>query len=110
LYSLSDLHAKMTEFANGDEVYSVYYFKQRLKEYYGDHVFFSEKKGLNNVVCLRDMAYSIISDKWHAEKKENVGEESVRIVQTAAKLIKSQMKGLDLSTDNYPVISGLVTM
>ena len=45
-----------------------------------------------NVVCFRQMANFIINGTWYSERKESVEEEAQRIVETAAKIIWSDMK------------------
>ena len=67
------------------KVYSVQSLKQKLS----DHIFFGEHKGQRDIVCLRDMASFIINSKWYKDHKENVCEESERIILAAAKLIRA---------------------
>ena len=48
------------------------------------------------------MANTIINGKWYEDKNSNIDDEAKRIVTTAAKLIKSQIKEKIYSTDFYP--------
>jgi len=50
LYTLVELHNKMTEFSDGSSVYTP---KQKLHEHYKD---FAEVEGHGNVLCFRNMA------------------------------------------------------
>jgi len=84
--------------------------KHKLIEHYGDHLFFSQTPGRPDVVCLRDMASFIITSKWYDEKKEDIGEESERIVAAAAKLIKAQINQMKSNTDLYPTSSSLTDL
>ena len=75
LYTLAELHDKMTEFSGGSDVYTPKWLKQKLHEYYEDFIFFAEVEGRGNVLCFRNMAGYIINDKWYFVKKENIEEE-----------------------------------
>ena len=55
-----------------------------------------------NVVCFRDMASLIINDKWYEAKRDNIQDESERIVLAAAKIIKAQIRELSYSMGFHP--------
>ena len=63
MYTLSELHAKMAEFSDGSEIYSIKRFKQKLQEHYGDSIFFAEVGGRDNVICFKDLAKHIVNVK-----------------------------------------------
>ena len=92
LYTLQDLHNKMIEHSGGTDVYGTKRIKQKLQEKYGDYIFFAEISGQKNVVCFRNTASLIISDKWYEERNSNVDEEGTRILDMAAKLIKNSLR------------------
>ena len=69
---------------------------------FGDQVFYSDVNGKSNVVCFRNMANTITNGKWYEDKNSNIDDEAKRIVTTTAKLIKSQIKEKNCSTDFYP--------
>ena len=57
-YSVSELHQKMVEIAEGTDVYtSNKYLKQLLLKRYGNELFFSEMPGLSDVVCFKELGY-----------------------------------------------------
>ena len=87
---------------NEDMVYTVQSIKRKLIERYGDHLFFGELHGRRDIVCLKNMASYIINAKWYAERKENVGEESERIITAAARLIQLEIKDREYSKHSYP--------
>ena len=64
LYTLQELHSKMSEMAGDENVYSIKRFKQKLQEKYGNKLYFAEIDGRSNVVCFRDMADYILYDLW----------------------------------------------
>lgn len=86
LYTLTEMHAKMVEFSDGADVYSIKRLKQKLKERYHEHIFFANVAGHDNVVCFRNMANYIINEKWHSTRK-STDDEAEWIVTTAAKII-----------------------
>lgn len=61
LLTLSDLVAKARELSDyEDNVYCEAWFKEKLQERYGSHLFFSEVCGRRNVLCFRKMAEHVI--------------------------------------------------
>ena len=86
LYTLTELHSKMTEFSDGSGVYTVKRLKQKLQEHYQEHIFFANVEGRENVVCFRNMAKYIINEKWHSSRT-STEDEAEWIVTTAAKII-----------------------
>ena len=56
LYTLTELHSKMTELSDGSGVYTIKRMKQKLQEHYKEHIFFANVEGRENVVCFRNMA------------------------------------------------------
>ena len=60
--------------------------KAKLIEKYGQHIYFSEIDGRNDVICFRNMANFILTDKWYSGKKDNIDDESQRIVAAAVNL------------------------
>jgi len=77
--------------------------KNKLINRYG--VYFSERKGLKNVVCFGSLASSIISSKWYSERKSTIDEESKRVMITAAKLIKDHLNQQNNSLAEYPTLA-----
>ena len=93
----------MIDIAGGsNDVYSVKRLKQKLQDKYKDFIFFAEVQGRKNVVCLRNMADCIINDKWYEAKKQNIQDESERIVACAAKIINAEIREMTFKTDTYP--------
>jgi hypothetical protein len=103
LYTLPELQEKLESFACGsDSVYSAKHLKRKLEERFGDHIFFAGVNGRKNVVCFKNMAGHIISDKWYCERENSAEDESVRIVRLAARLIKASIRDSQLSNEIYP--------
>ena len=80
-------------------VYSVQSIQRKLIERYGDHVVFGKATGRRDVVCLKNMASYILNSKWYDDRKENVVEESERIITAAERIIRSDIKEHEYSTN-----------
>ena len=107
LFTLEDVELKMKELADGEQVYGVKRIKQKLEQNFKGNIFFAEISGRKNVICFENMAHRIVSDKWYEERKANVDDEAKRIIETAAKLVKNDIKQFLLSkcdSNAYPSI------
>lgn len=62
----------------------------------------TEINGKPNVVTFKPKASNILNDFLHASRKEDcdVDQEKLRLVKTAAKLLKTDIK--DVSKETYP--------
>lgn len=70
LYTLMELHAKISAFSDGAEVYTTKRLKQKLHEHYKDHISFAEIEGRSNVLCFRNMANYIVNKRWQSGKTQ----------------------------------------
>ena len=91
LFTLEDFQLKMEE-VSSDEVYSVKKIKQKLQEKYKENIFFAEVSRRKNVVSIRSMHDWIISNQWYDNKRQNADDEVKHIFETAAKIIKNELK------------------
>ena len=98
IHTMKEFRMKLTEISGDIDMYDPRYLKRLLQEHYGDHVFFSEEVGKTDLIYFRKMADFIINEKYK-EKKIDIEEESKRIIQAAANLIKADIreKGYDMS-------------
>ena len=86
-----DLVSKMDEYLadTGLQAYSDLYMKKRLLEHFENDIVITEINGKQNVVTLRTTAASIVHDFYFYGKDEDSQANQLRIVETAAKLIKN---------------------
>ena len=60
------------------------------------------------MICFKDMVSYIVSDTWYTERKEDINDEVERIIKTAAKLVKNNIKESTVSNTNrsctYPTV------
>ena len=109
LFTVTELHAKMSELSNGAEIYSKKWLNTKLKEHYGESIYFTDHAGRSSVVSFKDMTSSILSDKWYRDRKEDVVEESKRVLTAAANLLKNETRCFQhVDTGSYPSKSDIV--
>ena len=100
----------MVEFTNSSEVYSVKRLKQKLQEHYKEFIFFAEVEGCDNVVYFWNMAKYTINEKRYTEKKADVEDEAERIVITAAKIIRNEIRDREYNSESYPTTEDIGNM
>ena len=83
--------------------YSNKYMKKRLLEHYGDKIIINEINSKPNVVTFRSKAEDVLHDFYQQHKTSfDPGDEKNRLVETAAKLIRDDIKSIELSNSAYP--------
>jgi hypothetical protein len=102
LYTISELHSIIQYFVGKDDVNSERHMKDLLIARYSDHLVLSQVAGHTDVVCFKDMASTVLNEKWYSDRCSDEYSEQERIVVAAAKLIHSQVRDTDHSTTNYP--------
>ena len=102
--TVSDLVQIMIEALDGtnEEPYSTVYMKTKLQEHFRDKIVITSIYGKSNVVTFRQTAASVIDEFYSNPRPKDTEEERYRIIETAAKLIKSEIKNIDVSSDVYP--------
>lgn len=92
IYSLQELYEIMQETAGSSIVYSIKRLQQKLKDRYGEFIYFSSLCGKANVVCFRNMANFLINSTWYLDRQCKIEDETERIVKTASNLIRSEIR------------------
>lgn len=101
---IADLVEKMKQMC-GDNAYSPRYIKKRLMDHFKDEIIIFDKYGTSGVVTLRDTANKIMQDFYHHSKFNDAEEERLSIFTTAAKLLKTEIRSINVSKDVYPFAS-----
>jgi hypothetical protein len=78
--------------------------KGKIQSHFRGKVIITEVNGKENVVTMWSNASSILNDFHSYQNKESLEEEKNRIIQTAAKLIKNDIKALKQQNQVYPEI------
>ena len=87
----------------GFEPYSLSYMKSRLLEHFKDKIIVTEINGKHNVVTFLSTAKCILHEFYaQSRSTDNSESEAIRIIETAAKLIKNDIKGIQTSSEYYP--------
>ena len=108
LYTISELLQKMTDLAAGSEVYGEKMLREKLKQRYGEHIFFAKVGGGQpDVVCFRDMAGYIINKEWYSNRRSDRKAELERLMTTCARLIKEEIRERDYNKSFYPSIDDI---
>ena len=111
--TISDLAAKMGECGlssskSAATPYGNQYLKARLLERYGDSIFVAEGKGVKNIVTFREKTSKILREYYNSPREDDEESQKRVIIQTAAKLIKSDIKATVTSQgDTYPTLGEL---
>ena len=101
IHTMSEFKTKVQEVSADDETYDSRYLKKLLKDHYGAHISFSDEPGRDTLIYFVDMANFIINKKFR-ERKEDILEESERIIRTAANLIRADIREKGYNTESYP--------
>jgi len=92
-----DLVDRMSQLCPDVEVYSVKYMKQKLISYFGDELVISNVHGCSNVVTVKETAAKILQQFKDLPQTDDEEAEKRKIVRAAARLIKADIKNIDLS-------------
>ena len=106
-YSLSELKDIMDRSLDGKPGYTTKHLKSKLIDYYGDNVTITEIPGKCSVVSFRDTFHKIIHDKWYTDKCTNMKQERKRIVETAAAIVREDIRSQVYECDSYPGVKPL---
>ena len=73
-----------------------------LKEHFGDRLVITHINGKSNVVTFRNTAAAILHDFYSSQQKPDRSSEKIRLIQTASKLIMSNIKLVETGNNCYP--------
>ena len=99
LYTVAEFHNLMATL--GDNIYTVKMTQIKLKEKYKNSIQLVSREGKSNIILL-NRAADILGDKWYSDRKQDASDESARIIETAAVLLKEAIKNHDINSTTYP--------
>ena len=101
--TLADLVQKMTEYLESSNVqpYSAVYMKAKLLERFGTEIHIAKCQGNYNVVTLKNTVSAILKAHYNGATHIDPESQKKRIIESAAKLIKDDIKSMKSSNDNY---------
>ena len=91
----------------GCQPYSTRFMKTKLIEKYKEDLVIVSSDGLNDIVSLRKTADKIIKEFHDVPRRAETEEEKLRIIQTAASIIRNDIKDVKCRTDIYDIFDGL---
>lgn len=101
-YGLSELQDMM-----GENAYSDIWLKTKLQERYGDRIIISCHKNVGTCVSFRSFGNRILTHNWYNEKDSNEENERLRIVRTAAEIVRDDIRSCVYEVDKYPSVSNI---
>ena len=102
--TINELIDKMKEYLEDTDFqpYSFPYMKKRINDHFKDRIIITELDGKSNVVTFRSTAFNILHQFYESPKTDDPEAEKFRIIETAAKLIKNDIKSINVDTSQYP--------
>ena len=103
-YSILELMEYMENFLNGDEGYSMKWFKQKLGDHYGEDITITNLKGKQSIVSFRESTYKLLNERWMSDKV--TAENKERIIDMATAIILDDIRMTVYDCDEYPTMEG----
>ena len=107
--TVGDLIEKMESYLAGTDVtaYGFTHMKEQIKKHFGNKIIITEVNGKQNVVTMWSATSTPLHDFYSSPKQEL---EKKRIIETAAKLIKNDIKTLVQEREYYPEYKDMVSI
>ena len=74
----------------------------KLKKHFGDRLVITHINGKSNVVTFRNTTAAILQDFYNGQQKPDLSSEKIWLIQTASKLIMSDIKLVETENSCYP--------
>lgn len=109
--SISDLVKKMAEYLKeldpAAEPYCNKWMRDKLLKHFGNRILICTVNGKPDVVTFSAKAQTILHDFYEDKKKDDPEAEKIRIIEAAAKMIKSDIKQGEPDQSCYPLAEDL---
>ena len=76
--------------------------KEKLQKHFVERIIITERDGKPNVVTFQESAHIILQDFYKHPKEVIYTNEKLKIIETVARLIKSEVKSVVQTKDAYP--------
>lgn len=83
--------------------------KSRLISKYSDQVNFSSRMGGNTYICFSNHLYDIFTDAWYNTRSNNIEEEEIKLIDSAAELIRRKIRNTVSNIHEYPASDSILT-
>ena len=74
---------------------------RRLLDHYGERVIITKVKGNPNIITLRTTASNILKNSYSLPRSEDPKIQKLRVIETATKIIKTDIKAVETGKDVY---------
>ena len=85
-----------------ENLFSLKHMNIRLLDYFGEKVIITKMKGKPNIITLRSTASNILQKFYSLRKPEDPELPKLRVIETAATLIQTDIKPVETRKDTYP--------
>lgn len=103
--TINDLIEKMKQYlldsCSDCTPYHFTYMKDQLKNHFGNELVITEVSGKSSIVALKATAATILHSFYRNSKLEDCDADKLRIIKTAAKLIKSDIQAVNQTKESY---------
>lgn len=101
-FSLSQLFDRFNATIEDDQPYTKLYFRKKLEDHFGSRIILTQVPGCDAIFCLRETADRTLHEKWYNELRlSNQEDERMRIVETAANIIREDISSRVYDIDVY---------
>ena len=99
--TIGDLIEKMKYYLEDSqsEAYGFSHMKDCMLEHFGTRIIITDINGKPNVVTFRGVASTMLHDFYHQKKDIDTQAEKMRLIKTAAQLIKNDIKSIVQDTN-----------
>ena len=101
--SLQEFEEKMSSLLDQRNMCTRKWLKVKLNQKYKEDIRFLSD-GYRDIIVLNVTAEKIINDRWYTERNRDIDEEKIRIIKTAATLIKAELREMSSDPSLYPSV------
>ena len=105
-YSTTELESILHEYVSDSgslcDSYSTKHLKRKLQDHYGDKVTISSIPGKPCIFTFHEYSHQILHDRWYTERCGNGNDERKRVVETAARIIRQDIRAMVYDSSVYP--------
>jgi len=104
-YAFEELKCIFLQLNPDIEPYNDTHLKRKMIQRYGNSLHFAELPGKKNVICFSGATSNILSDNWYKNRNsENEAQEELRVIRTAAAIIRREIKSKSYDCSQFPRI------
>ena len=107
-YSLSELLNVMNNYiSDPGHCYTEKHLKRKLIAHYKSDIVITELSGKVNVLSRRETSHKLLTDAWYSDRQSDISEERMRVVRTAAAIIREDIRSSIYDCSIYPILTDI---